>query len=180
MSSSSIADSGTVWLDTYIKIIVICRDIHRTSRKLQQLTWKKYYQNFYFVHLSTSKHSFPLKFVGDCKQKKKIWLGRMAKSTMSTENSRKQSDKNANKMFSNSMNTEWIRTVSWSNKNHSPRLEYKYALLYYRWQQQSWIRYPVTYVSTLIQSTTVTHAGTLCVLHVKPTISEAKARDTTT
>ena len=32
--SSSIADSGTVWLDTYIKIIVICRDIHRTLRKL--------------------------------------------------------------------------------------------------------------------------------------------------
>ena len=34
VSSSSIADSGTVWLDTYIKIIVICRDIHRTLRKL--------------------------------------------------------------------------------------------------------------------------------------------------
>ena len=31
--SSSIPDSGTVWLDTYIKIIVICRDIHRTLRK---------------------------------------------------------------------------------------------------------------------------------------------------
>ena len=34
VSSSSIADSGTVLLDTYIKIIVICRDIHRTLRKL--------------------------------------------------------------------------------------------------------------------------------------------------
>ena len=34
VSSSSIADSGTVWLDTYIKITVICRDIHRTLRKL--------------------------------------------------------------------------------------------------------------------------------------------------
>ena len=34
VSSSSIADSGTVWLDTFIKIIVICRDIHRTLRKL--------------------------------------------------------------------------------------------------------------------------------------------------
>ena len=34
VSSSSIADSGTVWLDTYIKIIVVCRDIHRTLRKL--------------------------------------------------------------------------------------------------------------------------------------------------
>ena len=30
VSSSSIADSGTVWLDTYIKIIVICPDIHCT------------------------------------------------------------------------------------------------------------------------------------------------------
>ena len=58
--SSSIADSGTGWLDTYIKTIVICRDIHRTLRTLKQLTWKKYYQIFYFVHLSTSKHSFPL------------------------------------------------------------------------------------------------------------------------
>ena len=34
VSSSSIADFGTVWLDTYIKIIVICRDIHRTLRKV--------------------------------------------------------------------------------------------------------------------------------------------------
>ena len=34
MPLSSIADSGTVWLDTYIKIIFICRDIHRTLRKL--------------------------------------------------------------------------------------------------------------------------------------------------
>ena len=34
VSSSSIADSGTVWLDTYIKIIVIWRDIHRSLRKL--------------------------------------------------------------------------------------------------------------------------------------------------
>ena len=32
--SSSIADSGTVWLDTYIKIIVDCRDISQTLRKL--------------------------------------------------------------------------------------------------------------------------------------------------
>ena len=32
--SSSIADSVTVWLDTYNKIIVICRDIHHTLRKL--------------------------------------------------------------------------------------------------------------------------------------------------
>ena len=30
LSSSSIADSGTVCLDIYIKIIVICRNIHRT------------------------------------------------------------------------------------------------------------------------------------------------------
>ena len=32
--STSIADSSTVWLDTYIIIIVFCRDIHRTLRKL--------------------------------------------------------------------------------------------------------------------------------------------------
>ena len=32
--SSSIADSGTVWFDTYIKIIVICRDINQTFRQL--------------------------------------------------------------------------------------------------------------------------------------------------
>ena len=34
VSSSSIADSGTAWLDTDIKIIVICHDIHRTLRIL--------------------------------------------------------------------------------------------------------------------------------------------------
>ena len=31
--SSLIVDSGTVWLDTYIKIIVNCRDINQTLRK---------------------------------------------------------------------------------------------------------------------------------------------------
>ena len=58
MPSSSIADFGTVWLDTYIKIIVICREIDRTLRKVKQLI----IIFFYFVHLSTSKHSFPLNF----------------------------------------------------------------------------------------------------------------------
>ena len=37
VSSSSIADSGTVWLDTFIKIIVICRDINHT---LKNYSWK--------------------------------------------------------------------------------------------------------------------------------------------
>ena len=48
LPSSSIADSVTVWLDTCIKIIVICRDIHHNLRKLQQLTGKKYYHFFFF------------------------------------------------------------------------------------------------------------------------------------
>ena len=56
--SSSIADSDTVWLDTYIKIIVICRDIHRTLRKLQQLTGKNIFIFFLLViYLLANTHS---------------------------------------------------------------------------------------------------------------------------
>ena len=60
MSSSSIADSGTVWLDTYIKIIVNCREINHTLRKLKQLTEKNMFIFLNFYHLSTSKRSFHL------------------------------------------------------------------------------------------------------------------------
>ena len=48
VSSSSIADFGKVWLDTYIKIIVICRDIHQTLRKIIAVDLKKILSNFLF------------------------------------------------------------------------------------------------------------------------------------
>ena len=60
MPSSSIADSGTVWLDTYLKIKMTCYPSY--FEKIIAVDWKKYFHFFSFGHLSTSKHSFPLKY----------------------------------------------------------------------------------------------------------------------
>ena len=62
MPLSSIADSGRVLLGTYIKIIVICRGIIHTLRKLKQLTEK--YLFILFIYLLANTRSTLRKFNG--------------------------------------------------------------------------------------------------------------------
>ena len=63
MPSFLIAVCGTVWLDIYIKIIVICRDINHNLRKLLQFIGKNIIKFFIlFIFLLTNTRS-NLKYV---------------------------------------------------------------------------------------------------------------------